>query len=87
MLFNCDTIIQKNGFHSDALKSYTFGPAFGTFREHELGTIEEGKLADLVVLDRNLLEIHPEEIKDASVLMTICDGRIVYSKQKAYSQN
>ncbi|PEJ56322.1 amidohydrolase [Bacillus sp. AFS002410] len=72
---------------TDALKAYTLGPAFGTFREHELGTLEEGKLADLVVLDRNLFEVHPEEIKDASVLMTICDGKIVYSKQKAYSKN
>lgn len=40
---------------AEALKAYTYGSAYGCFREHELGTIEEGKLADLVVLDRNLL--------------------------------
>ncbi|MGJ7912911.1 amidohydrolase [Neobacillus sp. LXY-1] len=67
---------------ADALKAYTAGPAFGTFREHELGTIEEGKLADLVVLDRNLFEVSPEEILKASVQMTIMDGKIVFSKSE-----
>ena len=67
---------------SDAIKAYTLGSAFGTFREHELGTIEEGKLADLVVLDRNLFEIPPEEIIKTKVQMTVSDGKIVYSSQQ-----
>ena len=64
---------------ADALKAYTYGPAFGTFREHELGTIEEGKLADLVVLDRNLFDISTKEIIQTSVQLTISDGKIVFS--------
>ncbi|WP_246516630.1 amidohydrolase family protein [Salicibibacter cibarius] len=42
---------------ADVLKAYTTDPASGSFREEELGTLEEGKLADLVVLERNLFEL------------------------------
>ncbi len=42
------------------------------------GSIEVGKRADLVVLDRNLFEITASEISDATVTMTIFDGRTVY---------
>ncbi|WHY02529.1 amidohydrolase [Neobacillus sp. DY30] len=66
---------------SDAIKAYTSGSAYGTFREHELGTIEEGKLADLAVLDRNLFEIPAVEILKAKVQLTLSDGKIVYSDQ------
>lgn len=65
---------------SEALKAYTYGPAYGTFREHELGTIEPGKLADIIVLDRNLFEIPPEEIVEAKVNVTILDGRVVFKR-------
>nr|WP_263326298.1 amidohydrolase [Neobacillus sp. Marseille-Q6967] len=71
---------------AEALKAYTYGSAFGTFREHELGTIEEGKLADLVVLDRNLFAVPPEEIIQTSVELTISDGKIVFSNQKMLSK-
>lgn len=64
---------------SEALKAYSYGSAFGTFREHELGTLEEGKLADIVVLDRNLFTIPSEEIANTKVKLSICDGKIVYS--------
>ncbi|PEC50900.1 amidohydrolase [Bacillus sp. AFS077874] len=70
---------------SDALKAYTYGSAFGTSREQELGTILEGKLADIVVLDRNLFQMQKEEILEASVQMTISDGKIVYLKDKTLS--
>lgn len=63
---------------ADALKAYTAGSARGTFREHELGTLEAGKLADIVVLGRNLFEMPVEEIPNASVQLTIVDGIIVY---------
>lgn len=71
---------------ADALKAYTYVPAFGTFREHELGTIEEGKLADLVVLDRNLFAVSPEEILQTSVQLTMSDGKIVFSNEKVLSK-
>lgn len=64
----------------EALKAYTYAPAYGSFREQELGTIEAGKLADIIVLDRDLFSIPAEEIKDASVIFTMVDGRVVFEK-------
>ncbi|MGE6716823.1 amidohydrolase [Peribacillus frigoritolerans] len=63
---------------AEALKAYTSGPAYGTFREQELGTLEAGKLADIIVLERNLFEVLVEEIPDIKVLLTIVDGQVVY---------
>ena len=62
----------------EAIIDYTAGPAYGVFREDEIGILEAGRLADVVVLDRNLFETSEEEIKDCRVLMTIMDGEIVY---------
>ncbi|RJS60421.1 amidohydrolase [Bacillus sp. PK3_68] len=72
---------------SEALRAYTYGSAFGTFREHELGTLEAGKLADIAILDRNIFDVPVEEILDTKVEMTIIDGEIVYSKQEQPSFN
>ncbi|MGE8019121.1 amidohydrolase [Peribacillus frigoritolerans] len=63
---------------AEALKAYTSGPAYGTFREQELGTLEVGKLADIIVLERNLFEVLVEEIPDIKVLLTLVDGQVVY---------
>ncbi|MFD0693523.1 amidohydrolase [Paenibacillus sp. GCM10027628] len=65
---------------AEALKAYTSGPAYGVFKEQELGTLEAGKLADLIVLDRNLLDISPEMIRETKVVMTIIDGKVVYQE-------
>lgn len=65
---------------ADALKAYTAGPAYGTFRELELGTLEVGKLADIVVLERNLFDIPAEDIPDTQVLLTIVDGNVVFDR-------
>lgn len=69
---------------AEALKSYTKSPAYGTFREHELGTLEVGKLADITVLDRNLFEVPPEEILEAKVKLTVSDGNVVYDSDLKY---
>ena len=63
---------------AQALSAYTLGSAYGSFRERDLGSLEVGKLADMVVVDRNLFEVETEEIHEAKTLMTIFDGRIVY---------
>lgn len=63
---------------SEALRAYTAGPAYGTFRENELGTLEAGKLADIVVLDRNIFAKAPEEIREAKVKTTIADGKVIF---------
>lgn len=59
------------------LAAYTIGGAFANFEEKESGSLEAGKLADLIVLDRNLFEIPAREISEAKVLATMFEGRIV----------
>ncbi|MDP8219318.1 MAG: amidohydrolase family protein, partial [Candidatus Theseobacter exili] len=58
--------------------AYTFAPAYAVKREHELGTLETGKYADMAVVDRDLFNVTPDEIRDAKVLLTIMDGNIVF---------
>jgi predicted amidohydrolase YtcJ len=64
----------------DAIKGYTINGAYAEFAEASKGSIEAGKLADLVVLSHDIFEIPPEDILDAEVLMTILNGEIVYQK-------
>jgi predicted amidohydrolase YtcJ len=64
----------------EAIKGYTLNGAFTEFSEQTKGSIEVGKLADLVVLTQNIFEIPPEEIQNAKVRKTIVDGKIVYRK-------
>jgi len=64
----------------EAVYGYTMGGAYSTFEENIKGSIEKGKLADLVVLSRDIFEIPKEEIKDVEVEMTIFNGKIVYEK-------
>lgn len=64
----------------EALRAYTLGGAYAEGRDHELGTLSAGKLADIAVIDRNLFDIDVEEIKDAKVVMTMLDGKIIYEK-------
>jgi predicted amidohydrolase YtcJ len=60
------------------LAAYTIGSAWASFRERETGSIEAGKRADLVVLDRNLFDVPVAEISDAKVLLTLFGGDEVY---------
>jgi len=66
-----------------ALIGYTRNVAFSTFEEEVKGSIEPGKLADMIVLDRDLLSCPVDEIKDIEVLMTIVGGKIVYRRGDA----
>lgn len=66
---------------ASVLKAYTIAPAYGTFREYELGTLEPGKLADIIVLDRNLFAVPSEEILETKVELTMMDGKIMYTKE------
>jgi predicted amidohydrolase YtcJ len=65
----------------EAIKGFTINGAFAQFAEKIKGSIEPGKLADFVVLDRNLFAVKPEEIRDARVVMTIVNGEIVYGRR------
>jgi len=62
----------------DALKAATLNSAYVNRLDRRAGSIEVNKLADLVILDRNLFEIEPAEISDAKVLKTLFGGKIVY---------
>ncbi|MDR2770756.1 MAG: amidohydrolase [Clostridiales Family XIII bacterium] len=65
---------------SETLKIYTLGSARVYGREAELGTLEEGKLADVIVVDRNLFEIPEFEINSCRVEKTICNGKEVFTR-------
>jgi predicted amidohydrolase YtcJ len=61
-----------------AIKCYTINSAYAEFQENKKGSIEPGKLADLVVLDKDILTIDPVKIKDVKVDMTVLGGRVIY---------
>ena len=63
----------------EAVRYFTVNNAWATFEENDRGTIQRGKLADLVVLDRDIRTRPPRELLETQVLYTIYDGRIVYS--------
>lgn len=66
---------------TDALRLYTVNAAYQQFDEDKLGSLEEGKLADMVVLGEDILTVPTEKIKDIFIDMTIIDGKVVYEKQ------
>ena len=62
----------------EALKSYTIACAYAAFEEDIKGTLTPGKLADIVVLSKDILTVPEEELLEAKVLYTIVDGKVVY---------
>jgi predicted amidohydrolase YtcJ len=65
----------------DALIAHTRKNAYFVFQENNLGSIQPGKLADLVALDRDYLTIPADQIKDIQPVMTMVGGRIVYESE------
>ncbi len=63
---------------AQALQAYTYGSAFVENFEHRIGALAEGKLADIVVMDRNLFAATPEEILEAKPAYTFIDGDVVF---------
>lgn len=75
----------ENGFHPEqalsrmeALKSMTLWPAYGSFEEKVKGSIEAGKLADFIVVDKNVITVDLEEILKVKVKKTVLGGEVVY---------
>jgi len=64
----------------EALRAYTVDAAYASFEESRKGTLTPGRLADLVMLDRNIFEIAPEDIRHVKVLLTLAGGRAVYRR-------
>ncbi len=65
----------------EALKSFTWSAAYAAHAENDLGSLEAGKLADLVVLDRDIMTVDPKAIPDAVVRFTVIGGEIVYERK------
>ena len=68
----------------DALIAYTRRNAFFVFQEDNLGAIQPGKLADLLVLDRDYLTIPADQIKDIKPVLTMVGGRIVFDESSKF---
>ncbi len=68
---------------AEAIKYYTLGPAYASFEEDIKGSLEVGKLADMVVLSKDLLRPNPKDIPKTEVLYTIVGGKVVYDKSTA----
>jgi predicted amidohydrolase YtcJ len=65
---------------ADALRSITIWPAMGSFLEDKIGSLEIGKKADFVILDRDILEVPIEKVPDALVLKTFLNGELVFER-------
>ena len=63
----------------EALQMYTIWPAYMQFNEQNRGSLERGKLADVVVIDRDYLTCPEDQIKNIEPLMTIINGQVAYS--------
>jgi len=63
---------------SDAVYAYTMGGAYAMHREKEEGSLEAGKLADLILVSQNIFEVEPRKIAETKVVLTMVGGRIVF---------
>lgn len=64
----------------ETVRAYTLGSAYAEFQESVKGSITAGKLADLVLLARDIFKIDPKDIENVKVVMTMVDGRIVFEE-------
>jgi predicted amidohydrolase YtcJ len=67
---------------AEAVAAYTSNNAYGSFLENEMGTIEAGKYADLVVLSDDIFTIDPVEIERVQVEMTLVEGEVVFDRSE-----
>jgi predicted amidohydrolase YtcJ len=64
----------------EAVLAYTRDAAYANFMEKKLGTLEAGKLADLVVLPDDISKLHPDQIGKTPVTATVVGGKVIYGK-------
>jgi len=63
---------------AEALKGMTFDPAYASFSERELGSLEQGKKADFVVLDQDIMQVDMSKVLSTKVEATVIDGEVLY---------
>jgi predicted amidohydrolase YtcJ len=66
----------------EAVRAYTMGSAYAEFQETVKGSITVGKLADIVILSRDIFKIDAKEIENVKVMLTMVDGRVVYEERE-----
>lgn len=64
-----------------AVRAYTVGSAYAEFQEKKKGTIEVGKLADLVILSDDIFSMNARDLRKAAILITVVDGRVVFERK------
>jgi len=69
---------------AEAIENYTINGAYVNFLDDQVGSIEVGKQADLIVLDRNLFTIPAHEINETTVIATFFEGCLVYVSSEGY---
>ena len=80
---NGEQLLNETVLREAALTAHTRGNAWLLFKEEVLGSIEPGKYADLVVLDRDYLEIEADEIQYIKPVITMIGGKVVYTREAA----
>ena len=65
---------------AEAIQAYTMGSAYASFDDKIKGSIEPGKLADMVVVSGDILSMPPAEIEKARVETTVFDGKVIYRR-------
>jgi predicted amidohydrolase YtcJ len=71
-------VAQERVTLEDAIRAYTLGAAFAGRREKTEGSLEPGKVADLIILSQDLFNVPPSKISDTQVLLTMVGGKVVY---------
>jgi len=64
----------------DAIRYYTLGTAYLNFDDQQRGSLEVGKVADMVVLSEDILSVEPNRIRDIEIVKTIIGGEVLYPK-------
>jgi predicted amidohydrolase YtcJ len=73
---------QERLTREEALHIMTMGSAYYMLKEKLIGSLEEGKLADLVVLDKDFMKVPDEELSEIGILMTLVDGKPLFAEEK-----
>lgn len=75
-------LLNKNerGTVEDLVRSFTINGAYQIFRENEVGSLEVGKFADFIIIDRDIFSVNPVDIENTKVLKTFFNGKLVYER-------